>query len=83
MPDSALDEIGGADALLLGAVGARESSRGAGARSILLECASTSKYANLRPARSYRNVPLPVRLPSGGRLDTLVVRENTEDFYIG
>jgi len=84
MPDSALDEIGGADALLLGAVGDPRVKPGVLERGILLRVRfHFDQYANLRPARSYPNVPLPVRLPSGGRLDTLVVRENTEDFYIG
>jgi 3-isopropylmalate dehydrogenase len=38
---------------------------------------------NLRPAKSYPRVPLPVAPKGGKDLDTLVVRENTEDFYIG
>ena len=40
-------------------------------------------YVNLRPAQSFPRVPLPVTLAEGTRLDALVVRENTEDFYVG
>ncbi|MFA7621035.1 MAG: isocitrate/isopropylmalate family dehydrogenase [Aminobacteriaceae bacterium] len=84
LPDSTLDEIGEMDALLLGAVGDPRVKPGVLERGILLKIRfHYDQYANLRPARSYPNVPTPVRLSTGGRLDTLVVRENTEDFYIG
>jgi 3-isopropylmalate dehydrogenase len=41
------------------------------------------QYLNLRPARSFPGAPTPVPLPDGRCLDAVVVRENTEDFYMG
>jgi isocitrate dehydrogenase (NAD+) len=38
-------------------------------------------YANMRPARSLPNVPSPLRLKQN--VDMIVVRENTEDLYVG
>jgi isocitrate dehydrogenase (NAD+) len=38
-------------------------------------------YANVRPARSLPNVPSPLRLKQN--VDMIVVRENTEDLYVG
>jgi 3-isopropylmalate dehydrogenase len=41
------------------------------------------QYLNLRPARNFPGAPTPAPLPYGRRLDAVVVRENTEDFYMG
>ena len=84
-PQSGEDRKGrGPDNRGVGAVGDPRVKPGVLERGILLKIRfHYDQYANLRPARSYPNVPTPVRLSTGGRLDTLVVRENTEDFYIG
>ena len=72
------------DALLLGAVGDPRVKPGILERGILLTIRfHFDQYVNLRPAKSYPRVPLPVAPKGGKGLDTLVVRENTEDFYIG
>ena len=84
LPDSAVEEIAKCDALLLGAVGDPRVRPGILERGILLHLRfHFDQYANLRPARSYPRVPLPVSPKGGKGLNTLVVRENTEDFYVG
>ena len=76
--------MAGCDALLLGAVGDPRVRPGILERGILLHLRfHFDQYVNLRPARSYPRVPLPIRPRSGRELNTLVVRENTEDFYVG
>ncbi|MCF7935373.1 MAG: isocitrate/isopropylmalate dehydrogenase family protein [Synergistales bacterium] len=83
-PDSAQEEIKDCDALLLGAIGHPGVKPGILERGILLNLRfAFDQYVNLRPARSYPRIPLPVRLDEGEQIDTVVVRENTEDFYIG
>ncbi|MDR2528865.1 MAG: isocitrate/isopropylmalate dehydrogenase family protein [Synergistaceae bacterium] len=80
LPDSALSEMALCDAMLLGAVGAPSIKPGILERGILLKLRfHFDQYVNLRPARSYEGVPCPI----GGRVNSIVVRENTEDFYMG
>ena len=80
LPDSALSEMALCDAMLLGAVGAPSVKPGILERGILLKLRfHFDQYVNLRPARTYDGVPCPV----SGRIDSVVVRENTEDFYMG
>jgi 3-isopropylmalate dehydrogenase len=84
LPDSALSEMGLCDAMMLGAVGDPSVKPGILERGILLKLRfHFDQYINLRPARSYQGVPCPVPLPNGERIDSVVVRENTEDFYMG
>ena len=84
LPDSALNEMEQCEALLLGAVGDPSVKPGILERGILLRLRfHFDQYVNLRPARSYPGVDLPVRPPEGRRIDSVVVRENTEDFYMG
>lgn len=84
LPDSALKEMEGCEALLLGAVGDPSVKPGILERGILLRLRfHFDQYVNLRPARSYAGAETPVRLPEGRRIDSVVVRENTEDFYMG
>ncbi len=84
LPEGAVREIGETDALFLGAVGDPRVQPGILERGILLHLRfHFDQYVNLRPARSYPRVPLPIQPKSGKGLDTLVVRETTEDFYLG
>ena len=84
LPPSAVEEMGAMDALFLGAVGDPRVKPGILERGILLHLRfSFDQYVNLRPAKSYPRVPLPIQPKKGAGLDTLVVRENTEDFYMG
>jgi 3-isopropylmalate dehydrogenase len=82
LPDSALAEMALCDAMLLGAVGAPSVKPGILERGILLKLRfHFDQYINLRPALTYKGVPCPI--PTSGRIDSVVVRENTEDFYMG
>ena len=71
LPDSALDELRGFDAILLGAVGTPEVPPGVLERGLLLRLRfELDLYINLRPFR-------------GDGLDFVVIRENTEGTYAG
>ncbi|HOC81640.1 MAG: 3-isopropylmalate dehydrogenase [Synergistetes bacterium ADurb.Bin155] len=81
LPDEAIQEIARCDALLLGAIGRPEVKPGILERGILLALRFYfDQYINLRPSRSLPGVgtPMPFR-----NFDIVVVRENTEDFYMG
>jgi 3-isopropylmalate dehydrogenase len=81
LPESSLDEIAKCDALLLGAIGHPEVKPGILERGILLKLRFRfDQYINLRPARTFGGVATPI---PGLVMDTVVVRENTEDFYMG
>jgi len=81
LPEAALGEIAECDALLLGAIGHPEVKPGVLERGILLDLRFRfDQYINLRPARTFPGVATPV---PGRSMDTVVVRENTEDFYMG
>lgn len=83
LPESAICEMGGHDAMLLGAIGDPAVKPGILERGILLTLRFVfDQYVNLRPAASLPNVPTPVPL-GGARMDSVVVRENTEDLYMG
>ena len=84
LPNSALDEMAQCQAMLLGAVGDPRVKPGPLEQGLLLALRfHFDQYMNLRPAKSFPHVPLPVALSSSKRLDIVVVRENTEDFYMG
>ncbi|MDR0654288.1 MAG: isocitrate/isopropylmalate dehydrogenase family protein, partial [Synergistaceae bacterium] len=82
LPESALAEMGEADALLLGAIGLPKVKRGIEGGILLKIRFVFDQYVNLRPAKSLPNVPTPV--PLGEKtMDSVVIRENTEDLYMG
>lgn len=77
LPDAALDEIRGLDAVLLGAVGTPDVPPGVIERGLLLRLRfELDLYINLRPFKSG-----PSTLNDG--VDFLVIRENTEGSYAG
>ena len=86
LPDSALAEIRGHDAILLGAVGDPGVPSGVLERGLLLKLRfALDQYVNLRPVRLYPGVQSPLVLervaPHG--VDFVVVREGTEGPYVG
>ena len=84
LPQSALEDMAEGQAMLLGAVGDPRVKPGPLEQELLLALRfHFDQYMNLRPALSFPGVPTPVALPGGRRLDALVVRENTEDLYMG
>ena len=81
MPEGAIQEIARCDALLLGAIGRPEVKPGILERGILLTLRfHFDQYINLRPSRSLPGVGSPGPFKE---IDIVVVRENTEDFYMG
>ena len=83
LPESAISEMGEHDAMLLGAIGDPAVKPGILERGILLTLRFVfDQYVNLRPAMSLPNVATPVPL-DGEKMDSVVVRENTEDLYMG
>jgi 3-isopropylmalate dehydrogenase len=83
LPKGAFDDIGESKALLLGAVGDPRVPPGPLEQELLLALRfHFDQYLNLRPAVTLPNVPTPIKLGPGQQIDLLIVRENTEDFYM-
>ena len=84
MPQSALDEFTGMDAILLGAIGDPRVETGILERSIIGGCRWTlDMYINLRPIKLYAEYLCPLKDKKPEHIDMIFVRENTEDLYIG
>jgi len=84
LPDSALKEMEDMDAIYLGAVGDPRVKPGILEKEILLKARFYfDQYINLRPIRLYKGVPCPLKDKNPEDINFYVVRENTEDFYIG
>jgi 3-isopropylmalate dehydrogenase len=83
LPPSALAEIAGHDAILLGAVGDPSVPSGVLERGLLLRLRfEFDQYVNLRPVRLYPGVASPLSGLRSESVDMLVVREGTEGPYI-
>ncbi|MDR1138104.1 MAG: isocitrate/isopropylmalate dehydrogenase family protein [Synergistaceae bacterium] len=83
LPEAAIADMSCRDAMLLGAIGSPQVKPGVLERGILLSLRFVfDQYVNLRPAKSLPNVPTPVSACVKA-IDSLVVRENTEDLYMG
>jgi tartrate dehydrogenase/decarboxylase/D-malate dehydrogenase len=81
-PPGMLDLLRPFDAILLGAVGHPDIPDHVTLNGLLLPVRRTfDQYANVRPAVLYRGVESPLRGRSGGDVDFVVVRENTEGEY--
>jgi 3-isopropylmalate dehydrogenase len=84
VPDSALEELRGFDAIYLGAVGHPDVEPGILEHGILLKIrVSLDQYINLRPVKLYPGVWTPIKDKGPEEIDFLVVRENTECLYVG
>src|ERR687894_92261 len=82
LPESVLTELGGHDAILLGAVGDPSVPSGILERGLLLRLRfELDHHVNLRPARLYTGVRTP--LSGNPEIDLVVVREGTEGPYAG
>jgi tartrate dehydrogenase/decarboxylase/D-malate dehydrogenase len=82
MPDDALDQISGDDAIFLGAVGAPGVPDHESLWGMLIPIRRTfDQYVNLRPARLLAGVPGPLARAKPGDLDMVVIRENVEGEY--
>jgi 3-isopropylmalate dehydrogenase len=84
LPDSALKEIEDMDAIYFGAIGDPRVKPGILEKEILLKARFYfDQYINLRPIRLYKGVPCPLKDKRPEDINFYVVRENTEDFYVG
>ena len=84
LPEGALDELRGFDAILLGAVGHPDVAPGILEKGLLLELRfQLDQYINLRPVKLYPGVETPLAGKTPEDIDFVVVRENTEDMYCG
>lgn len=84
LPDYAFDEIKRTEAIYLGAIGDPRVETGILEQGLLLKIRfGFDQYINLRPIKLYEGVETPLRNKKPEDVDFYVVRENTEDFYVG
>jgi tartrate dehydrogenase/decarboxylase/D-malate dehydrogenase len=82
MPEDALEQIRGHDAIYLGAVGFPGVPDHVSLWGLLIPIRrGFRQYANVRPVRLMRGVPCPLAGRQPGDIDFVVVRENTEGEY--
>ncbi|MGP3666863.1 MAG: isocitrate/isopropylmalate dehydrogenase family protein [Candidatus Bathyarchaeota archaeon] len=84
LPDEALKEMERMNAIYLGAVGHPEVPPGILEKGLLLKLRFYfDQYINLRPVTLYPNVETPLKDKKMEDINFYVVRENTEDLYVG
>jgi len=84
LPDSAVEELRGYDAIYLGAIGHPDVKPGILEKGILLRLRfELDQYINLRPVKLYPGVDCPLKDKRPEDVDFVVIRENSEDFYVG
>jgi len=84
LPDSVIKELRTFDGIYLGAIGHPDVTPGTLEKGILLRLRfELDQYVNLRPVKLYPNVETPIKNKRPEDIDFVVVRENTEGFYVG
>jgi 3-isopropylmalate dehydrogenase len=84
LPEEVIEELKGADAVYLGAIGHPDVKPGILEREILLKMRFVlDLYVNLRPVVLYPGVYTPLKDKGPDDIDFWVVRENTEGMYAG
>ena len=84
LPKEGLEELGRYDAIYLGAIGHPDCPPGLLEKGILLTIRfELDLYINLRPVKLYPGVECPLKDKGPEDIDFVVVRENTEDLYVG
>lgn len=84
LPDAAVERLGKADAIYLGAIGHPDVKPGILEKGILLALRfHFDQYINLRPVKLYEGVETPIKDKGPEDIDFVVVRENTEGLYTG
>jgi tartrate dehydrogenase/decarboxylase / D-malate dehydrogenase len=82
MPPDALDTIGRADAIFLGAVGRHDVPDHISLWGLLIPIRRTFRqYVNLRPVRLWPGIPSPLKDVTPEQVDMVIVRENNEGEY--
>ncbi len=80
LPEGAVDQLRGFDAIYLGAVGHPDVQPGILEKGLLLELRfQLDQYINLRPVKLFPGVETPLANKGPEDIDFVVVRENTED----
>ena len=84
LPESVVDELRGADAILLGAIGDPSVKSGILERGVLLPLRFIlDQHVNLRPVRLYPGVTGPLAGKGPEDINFVVCREGTEGPYVG
>jgi len=84
LSEAEIEELKGFSAIYLGAIGHPEVKPGILEPGILLKLRfALDQYINLRPVKLYPNVETPLAGKKPQDIDFVIVRENTEDLYIG
>ena len=84
LSEDSLKELSRCDAIYLAAVGDPRVKPGVLEQGILLKLRFYfDQYVNLRPVRLYPGIPTPLKDKKPEDINFYVVRENTEDFYVG
>jgi len=83
LSEETLKKLKGFDAIFFGAVGDPRIRPGVLEKGILLKLRSSlDLYVNLRPVKLLKGVETPLKGFGYGDIDFVVIRENTEDFYV-
>jgi len=84
LPDTAIEELRGYEAIFLGAIGHPDVKPGILEKGILLKLRfALDQYINLRPVKLYPGVETPLKHKGPAEIDFVVVRENSEGLYVG
>ncbi len=84
LPENAVDELRGFDAIYLGAIGHPDVKPGILEKGILLRLRfELDQYINLRPVRLYPGVETPLKDKTPEDIDYVVIRENSGGIYTG
>ena len=84
LPDKALKEMAKHKVIYLGAVGDPRVGTGILVKGIILKLRFYfDQYVNLRPVKLLPGVMSPLKGKESSDIDITIIRENTEDFYIG
>ena len=84
MSEEELAQLGTHDAIYFGSVGDPRVPESVGqAGALLWMCFYFDQFINLRPVKLLRGVESPLRGKKPHDIDIYMVRENSEDFYIG
>ena len=84
LPDTAVGQLRKFDAIFLGAIGHPDVKPGILEKGILLRLRfELDQYINLRPVKLYPGVDCPLKDKKPEDVNFHVVRENSEDFYVG
>ena len=84
LPEGAVEKLRSFDAIYLGAVGHPDVQPGILEKQLLLHLRfELDQYINLRPVKLFPGVDTPLKDKGPDDIDFVVVRENTEDMYVG